>query len=84
MITPNRIKIEGEEITDEDIVLEVKKTKLILERARLRVGLPLEPEENPLPEMATEPEIFTEEQKEMLRSIPFVWLLLIVSNILII
>ena len=42
IITPNKIELEGEEITDEDISLDLKETELLLKKARLNVGLPTE------------------------------------------
>jgi len=80
MITPNKIKIEQDEITDEDIALDIKETKLNLQRARLKVGLPMELEDKPiskteepisepLPEKATDE--LSEEKKQLLREIPF-------------
>ena len=42
IITPNKIELEGEEITDEDISLDLKETELLLKKARLNVGLPVE------------------------------------------
>ncbi len=38
MITPSKVKIEDEETTDEDIALEVKRTELLLKRAKLKMG----------------------------------------------
>ena len=39
MITPNKIFIREEEITDEDIWLEYKRTYLLLQKALLKFGL---------------------------------------------
>uniref|UniRef100_A0A6H1ZET5 Uncharacterized protein n=1 Tax=viral metagenome TaxID=1070528 RepID=A0A6H1ZET5_9ZZZZ len=39
MLTLNKITISGEEITDEDLFLEYKRTYLILQRALLKNGL---------------------------------------------
>jgi len=32
IITPNKIELEGEEITDEDIALDLKETELLLKK----------------------------------------------------
>ena len=45
MITPNRIQLDGVEISDEDMVLEVKKTYLYLQKALLQLRLAEEIEE---------------------------------------
>ena len=39
MLTPNKITIRGEEITNEDLFLEYKRTYLIFQRALLKNGL---------------------------------------------
>ena len=68
MITPNRVKLDGEEITDEDIALDIKETKLRLQMARLKVGL----EDNPI-QKPEEPKHTEEEAKRkiLLDQIPF-------------
>lgn len=66
MMTPNKVKLEGEEITDEDIAMSFKKTRLLLERASLKVGLE--------PELLEEPEHSPEEEAKrqvLLSEIPF-------------
>jgi hypothetical protein len=45
MITPNKITIKGQEITDEEMELEIKKTKLNLQRALLKNGIEKEAQE---------------------------------------
>jgi len=105
IITPNKIKIDVEEVTDEDIALDIKETKLNLQKTLLKMGLEKEAQELEIPnipsvffdrnpiqepiservkpgEEDTDYETISEERKELLRSILFVWLLLFISNIL--
>jgi hypothetical protein len=77
MITPNKIKIDGDEISNEDLLLEVKRTYLYLQKALLKLGLTEEMEEvgksyERFKKLPQEPEeIFTEEQKKIIKEIPF-------------
>ncbi len=76
IITPNKIELEGEEITDEDISLDLKETELLLKKARLNVGLPVEEpiqEEKQVdkPEPETKSTQEDRDLKERLNSIPF-------------